>query len=107
MEGRIRAFTQSPATVEPRPGGSFSWFGGSVVGSFLELDPPRRLVMDWKFTSWADSCSSKVEILLDETEPGNTTLKLVQTGIPEEDKFGNHDVKLQVGGVCRGWLAGV
>lgn len=96
VEGRVRAFTQSPATVDPRPGGSFSWFGGSVTGTFLELDTPRRVVMEWRFSSWSDGVSSRVEVQLDEPEPGSTTLRLSQTGIPEEDRFGNHDVKLQV-----------
>lgn len=31
-----------------------------------------------------------------ETEPGNTLLTLSQTGLPEEDKFGNSDVLAQV-----------
>jgi hypothetical protein len=47
VEGRVRAFTHSPATVDARPGGEWSWYGGSVAGKFLELDPPRRLVMEW------------------------------------------------------------
>jgi hypothetical protein len=40
---------------------------------------------------------SRVEMTLDEPEAGNTVLLLSQTGIPEEDRFGNHDVKMQVG----------
>lgn len=30
VQGRVQAFTRSPAVVEPQPGGSFSWFNGHV-----------------------------------------------------------------------------
>jgi hypothetical protein len=30
VQGRVAAFTRSPAVVEPQPGGSFSWFNGHV-----------------------------------------------------------------------------
>lgn len=30
VQGRLQAFTRSPAVVEPQPGGSFSWFNGHV-----------------------------------------------------------------------------
>jgi hypothetical protein len=41
-----------------------------------------------------------VVIDIDESEPGHTKLSLTQTGIPEEDKYGNHDV---VGTTENGW----
>ncbi|KIZ07471.1 Activator heat shock protein ATPase [Monoraphidium neglectum] len=100
VEGRVRAFTMSPATVDPRPGGAFTWFGGSVEGTFTELEPPRRILMNWRFSSWGEGVASRVELAMEEPEPGATVLRLTQTEIPEEDRFGNHDVKLQVE---RGW----
>jgi hypothetical protein len=33
LQGRIQAFTQSPAVVEPQPGGAFSWFNGNITGT--------------------------------------------------------------------------
>lgn len=39
---------------------------------------------------------TQVVMELLETEPGNTLLTLSQTGLPEEDKFGNSDVLAQV-----------
>ena len=56
----MRAFTQSPATIEARPGGKFSWFGGSVQGEFEELEADKKIVMKWRFNTWADDCFSKV-----------------------------------------------
>lgn len=60
QEGRLRAFTMSPATVEPQVGGKFSWFDGSITGEFVELEPPKRIVMKWRFSHWEDGCFSKV-----------------------------------------------
>ncbi|GFH17831.1 activator heat shock protein ATPase, partial [Haematococcus lacustris] len=30
VEGRFKAFTQSAASIDPRPGGKLTWFGGAV-----------------------------------------------------------------------------
>eukprot|EP00775_Hariotina_reticulata_P000610 gene610-898_t len=100
VQGRIQAFTQSPAVVTPQPGGKFSWFSGSITGTFEELEVGQTLVMTWRFSNWQEECSSKVVISLSEPEPGNTILKLKQTGLPEVDKFGNGDIQEQVE---RGW----
>lgn len=85
--GKIMAYTQSGATCDPKPGGTFSWFGGSVHGEFLEMEKDKHLVMKWKFNTWADNAWSKVDICLEQPEVGTTILTLNQTGIPEEDKF--------------------
>lgn len=105
--GRISAFTRSEARAEAAPGGAFSWFNGGVTGQFLEMAPPGRLVLEWRFSSWPDGCASRVELALAEPEAGSTVLELRQTGIPEEDRFGNHDVKIQVRGDSRGEGEGV
>ena len=34
----------------------------------------------------------QVVIDIEEPEPGHTKVKLTQTGVPHEDKFGNHTV---------------
>jgi hypothetical protein len=34
----------------------------------------------------------QVAIDINEPEPGHTEVSLTQTGIPDEDKFGNHNV---------------
>lgn len=97
---RMQAYTQSPAQVDAREGGAFSLFGGSVQGSFRELQPGSRIVMNWRFSNWADGDSSLVTIEITEPEKGNTHVHLVQTGIPEADRFGHHDV---VGLAQAGW----
>ncbi|KAG2488227.1 hypothetical protein HYH03_013220 [Edaphochlamys debaryana] len=91
VQGRVCAFTQSPATVQPSPGGAFSWYGGAITGTFEELQPPHRIAMCWRFNTWPEDCSSKVVIEMTEPEPGNTVLKITQTGIPPADKFGTEN----------------
>jgi activator of HSP90 ATPase len=88
VEGKMRAYTQTNVKLDPHPGGSFSWFNGSVVGEFLELEADKKIVMKWKFNTWKEECFSKVTITLDAPEVGTTILKLHQTDIPEEDAFG-------------------
>ncbi|KAG7673402.1 hypothetical protein Ndes2526B_g03152 [Nannochloris sp. 'desiccata'] len=89
---RVRAFTGSPAEINATPGGSFSMFGGSIEGTFRELIPHSSIDMDWRFSSWPDGATSRVVISFEEKEKGSVTLHLKQTGIPDSDRYGNHDV---------------
>lgn len=75
------------ATVDPVPGGVLRWThpnGATVVGRFVELVPPRRLVFTY---GWADGRmgvppeSTTVEIDLVENV-GTTTVRLVHHGLP-------------------------
>mmetsp|Transcript_10242 Transcript_10242/g.27927 ORF Transcript_10242/g.27927 Transcript_10242/m.27927 type:complete len:342 (-) Transcript_10242:21-1046(-) len=88
---KVKAYTGSAATIEPVAGGKVSMFGGSIEGKFTRLEPDQLIEMDWRFSSWGDDCVSKVRIELEEKDRGSVTLKLTQSGIPEEDRFGNHD----------------
>jgi activator of HSP90 ATPase len=49
--------------VEPRVGGKFSIFGGSVEATFTEVQEPNRLALDWRFKNWPDGAVSKVGAL--------------------------------------------
>jgi uncharacterized protein YndB with AHSA1/START domain len=77
------------AIADPVRGGRLQWThenGATMVGRFIELDPPRRLVIAY---GWQDDlmgvppASTTVEIELEEHE-GRTTLTLVHRGIPPE-----------------------
>lgn len=95
-ERRVSAFTGAPARVEPRPGGQVSLFGGSVTGSFISLSPPEdgraELVLSWRFSSWADDDVSRVTLTFHEATRGDVKVTLTQQGVPDEDRFGQHDV---------------
>ena len=76
------------AVLDPRPGGEFTLDinGVPVRGRYLELDPPRRLLIGWghagsdRFPPGA----STVEIAL-VAERGGTTVRLSHHGLPEAD----------------------
>ncbi|KAL4435457.1 hypothetical protein ABPG77_006219 [Micractinium sp. CCAP 211/92] len=97
---RMMAYTQSPAEAQPQPGGRFAMFGGSVQGTYRELEQDARLVLDWRFSNWEEGVFSRVELRFEEPDKGNTLVTLKQTGIPDADAYGNHDV---VGVTEAGW----
>ena len=100
IEGKMRAWTQSNASVDPKVGGKFTWFNGSVEGAFEGIEQDSKLDFTWRFTNWPDNVTSRVSISLSEPETGTTILKLSQEGIPDEDRFGQGGVYEHVE---RGW----
>lgn len=91
-ENRVKAFTQSNASISKDVGGEFSLFNGSIVGKQVELVPWERIVQKWRFSNWPQDHYSTVTITITEKEPGNTQLRLVQTEVPVADQFGNESV---------------
>ena len=96
----LQAFTQSDASISREVGGAFSLFSGNIVGKNKEIVPGVKIVQDWRFSNWVDDVYSTVTITFTEAEKGNTTVSLVQTGVPDEDRFGNSTVYEQTE---RGW----
>ncbi|HEY1649264.1 MAG TPA: SRPBCC family protein [Terracidiphilus sp.] len=78
------AFTGMPATIDPKPGGAFSTFGGMVEGRNVEILAPKRIVQAWRPASWDPGVYSIVHF---ELRPGGagTTVVLDHTGFPEGD----------------------
>jgi len=76
------------AVLDPRPGGEFTvFFGGrSVRGRYLELDPPRRLVISWGRGGSAEFPPevSTLEVTL-EPEGQGTIVTIVHSGLPEAE----------------------
>ncbi|HEX6332042.1 MAG TPA: SRPBCC domain-containing protein, partial [Actinomycetota bacterium] len=78
MDG-LKRWIADDAEVDPTPGGRVRWThenGATMVGRFVELEPPRRLVFTY---GWEGNLmglppeASTVEIELEERE-GTTTL---------------------------------
>lgn len=92
----VSSFTHSPAKIEAKESSEFFYFGGSINGTIEQLVENEKIVQKWRFTDWADGVYSTVTITLDSPEYGETVLKLVQTGVPQEDKFGNDGVPARV-----------
>ncbi|WOK91943.1 hypothetical protein Cni_G00634 [Canna indica] len=127
-ENRWKGFTQSNARISKEVGGQFSLFDGSITGVNEELQESKLIVQKWRFGSWPEGIYSKVSMFFiffcclcrpdrlqlcslmidfmqvrltfDEPEQGVTIVKLTQTDIPEEDKYGNATV---VENTERGW----
>ncbi|XP_042490822.1 activator of 90 kDa heat shock protein ATPase homolog [Macadamia integrifolia] len=99
-ENRWKGFTQSNAKISREVGGEFSLFDGSITGINQELQEGELIVQKWRFGSWADGIHSVVRLTFDEPEPGVTIVKLMQTDVPEEDRYGNSTV---VENTERGW----
>ena len=49
---QFTAFTGLTATIEPKPGGAFSLFGGLIQGRNIELVPNQRIVQAWRPDHW-------------------------------------------------------
>nr|CAD1826167.1 unnamed protein product [Ananas comosus var. bracteatus] len=99
-ENRWKGFTQSNARISKEVGGQFSLFDGSITGVHEELQEGKLIVQKWRFSSWPDGIYSTVRLTFDELEPGVAVVKLLQTDVPEEDKYGNATV---VENTERGW----
>ena len=76
------------AQVELHVGGAFRWVyenGDVVLGEFVELEPPHRLVLAYGWerpvSRGIPPGSTRVEITLDEDD-GATLLRVVHTGLP-------------------------
>jgi uncharacterized protein YndB with AHSA1/START domain len=82
------------AALEPVPGGAFavSIAGYRVRGSFLEVDPPRRVIFSWGFEGSSDlpPGASTVSFELTETDLG-TRVELVHTDLPDGEVPGHAD----------------
>jgi uncharacterized protein YndB with AHSA1/START domain len=74
------------AVVDPRPGGEFmvDINGVPVRGRFLEIDPPRRLVVSWGHagSELLPPGSSSVEVTFEPAGDG-TNVRVVHRGLPE------------------------
>lgn len=78
------AFTGAPATGEAKVGGEFTAWGGYITGSYLELEPNRKIVQAWSTSEWPKGYSpSRLELTLKPVTDG-TEIHLVQTEVPTE-----------------------
>ena len=73
-----------PAQISTEVGGTFSMFGGIIVGRHIELLPNQRIVQAWRPMYWNAGVYSIVKFEL--TESGsNTKLTLDHRGFPDGD----------------------
>lgn len=89
---RMVAWMGQHADLDPQPGGGFAVdIDGTLVrGEYLEVDPPRRVVVSWGMAGARDlpPGSTRVEFTLTPNATG-TTLSLSHTGLPDT-RMGTH-----------------
>ena len=78
------AFSGMPATIDPSPGGTFSLFGGMIVGRNVELVANQRIAQAWRPSSWAPGLYSMVHFELKQ-RGGGTAMAFDHTGFPAGD----------------------
>ena len=62
----VTAFTRSRAKLDPVKGGKFELFQGNISGTFVELDPNRKIVQRWRYKQWPSGHYSVVTMDIDE-----------------------------------------
>ena len=86
---RLTQWLGEAAELEPAPGGRFAVDISRrlIRGSYLEVDPPRRVVFTWGDAGSAElpPGSTRVEVELDGTAAG-TTVTLRHFGLTGEDR---------------------
>jgi activator of HSP90 ATPase len=89
---QFAAFTGLAAEMDPKPGGTFSLFGGLIGGRNVELVPNQRIVQAWRPGHWDPGVYSIVKFEL-KPQGSGTLVVLDHTGFPE----GQYD------GLLSGW----
>jgi activator of HSP90 ATPase len=79
---QFAAVTGMPAEISRDAGGTFSTFGGLIVGRNLELVPNQRIVQGWRPAHWPPGLYSVVRFEL-KAQDSHTTIVLDHTGFPE------------------------
>jgi uncharacterized protein YndB with AHSA1/START domain len=84
---QMTAWMGQYADLDPRPGGKFvvDINGSPIRGSYVEVDPPNKVVVTWGVAGSEDHPpgSSRVEITLTGHDRG-TRVELVHTDLPDE-----------------------
>ena len=72
----------APTEISSEDGGSFSCFGGMIVGRNIELIPNERIVQAWRAGNWDAGVYSIVKFEFKEQDNG-TQLVFNHIGFPE------------------------
>jgi len=73
----------APAEIDATAGGSFSCFGGHIIGRNIELVPGKRVVQAWRSVTRDDGVCSIVRFELHD-DGGKAKIVFDQAGFPED-----------------------
>ncbi len=77
----IRLWTGDIVDIEPKEGGEFSMWDGTITGKFIALEPYTKIVQQWYFGEQEED--SIVSIKLHEHKKG-TSFEVNHINIPDE-----------------------
>jgi activator of HSP90 ATPase len=86
---QFASFSGEPAEISREAGGTFSMFGGKIVGRNVELVPNQRIVQAWRPSNWPPGDYTLVKFEL-KPKGSQTQVILDHTGFHEGD-FGHFD----------------
>lgn len=78
----ISSLGKEPTAISREVGGTFTIFGGHIIGRNVELVPNQRIVQAWRVVDWASGIYSiaKFELL---EQGGGTRIVFDHTGFPQ------------------------
>ena len=76
--------TGAPTEINPEDGGSFSCFGGMILGRNIELVPGQRIVQAWRVANWPKGVYSIAKFELTKQD-SKTLLVFDHIGFPEAE----------------------
>ena len=98
-------YTQSPCSIEPKEGGNYFVYDGSIQGQFISAvflvchykeQSSKKIEMKWRRREWEEGVYSTVEIQFIEVDNAVTELHLVQRNVPKYDCYNNGGVLTSV-----------
>ncbi|SDN41461.1 Activator of Hsp90 ATPase homolog 1-like protein [Paenibacillus sp. yr247] len=72
----------APTDINAEEGGTFSCFGGMILGRNIELVPNKRIVQAWRVANWEEGVYSVVKFELKE-QGSETLLVFDHSSFPE------------------------
>jgi activator of HSP90 ATPase len=86
MQGNSSLGNQ-PTQISPELGGTFTLFGGHIIGRHLELVPGTRIVQAWRVADWDPGIFSVVKFQLADQASGS---KLIFDHVGFPQGLGQH-----------------
>lgn len=85
------AMTGGEAVGEAKVGGEFTAWDGYITGTYLELEPGKRIVAEWSTSEWPDDAEpSRLELTFAPKGEG-MELHMIHSNVPAE-QAPNYDV---------------
>ena len=81
-EATFQLWSGDQAEIQAEPGGEFSLWDGSIVGKFLELEPPNKIVQQWYFGDQPEESIVTIKLHL---HAQGTSVELRHTNIPDTE----------------------